>query len=261
MFEAAMQEAQLLKKIVESIRELVTDANLDCTEAGITMQAMDSSHVSLCALLLRNEGFDRYRCDRNLSLGINLANISKILKCAANDDVLTLRTEDEADTLTVTFESKKQERLSEFDLKLIALDSEHLGIPETEYKAQIKMPAAEFQRIIKDLSVIGDTCTIACSKDGVRFTVEGDLGQGQISVKQNSSVEKEEDRVEVTMEEPVELTFALRYLNFFTKATPLGSSVILSMSPDIPVVVEYPIDTHGYVRFYLAPKIDDDEDA
>jgi proliferating cell nuclear antigen len=153
----------------------------------------------------------------------------------------------------------EQERISEFDLKLIALDSEHLGIPDTEYKAMVRMPSAEFQRIIKDLSVIGDTCTISCSKDGVRFSVEGDLGIGNISIKQNTTVDDEDDRVEVTMEEPVELTFALRYLNFFTKATPLGKTVVLSMSHDVPVVVEYPIDTTGYVRFYLAPKIDEEE--
>ena len=37
------------------------------------------------------------------------------------------------------------------------IDSEHLGIPDTEYSAVIKMPSAEFQRICKDLSTIGDT--------------------------------------------------------------------------------------------------------
>lgn len=36
------------------------------------MQAMDSSHVSLVALQLNREGFDAFRCDRNISLGLNL---------------------------------------------------------------------------------------------------------------------------------------------------------------------------------------------
>ena len=43
-----------------------------------------------------------------------------------------------------------------------------------------------------------------------------------------------------------------------TQATSLGPTVTLSMSPDIPVVVEYAIDTMGYIRYYLAPKIDED---
>lgn len=34
--------------------------------------------MSLVALLLRAEGFDHFRCDRNISLGINLTNMGKV---------------------------------------------------------------------------------------------------------------------------------------------------------------------------------------
>ena len=51
----------------------------------------------------------------------------------------------------------------------------------------------------------------------------------------------------------------VRYLNFFTKATPISPTVSISMSPDVPIVIEYQIDTYGFVRFYLAPKINDEE--
>jgi proliferating cell nuclear antigen len=61
------------------------------------------------------------------------------------------------------------------------------------------------------------------------------------------------------MNEPVQLTFALRYLNFFTKATPLSSTVTLSMSADVPLVVEYKIADMGHLKYYLAPKIEDEE--
>jgi hypothetical protein len=36
----------LLKKLVEAIKDLVTDGNFEATEAGISLQAMDTSHVS-----------------------------------------------------------------------------------------------------------------------------------------------------------------------------------------------------------------------
>ena len=39
MFEARILQGQILKKIIEAMRELVTDANLEChAEMGITMQ-------------------------------------------------------------------------------------------------------------------------------------------------------------------------------------------------------------------------------
>jgi len=65
-------QGALLKKIVESIKDLVTDANLECGADGMTMQAMDSSHVSLIFLNLQKNGFEDFRCDRNVNLGLNL---------------------------------------------------------------------------------------------------------------------------------------------------------------------------------------------
>ncbi len=69
------------------------------------------------------------------------------------------------------------------------IDSEHLGIPDTEYAATVKMPSSEFKRICADLSSIGDTVTISVSKDGVKFATTGDIGQANITCRQNTSVD------------------------------------------------------------------------
>lgn len=119
---------------------------------------MDSSHVSLCALLMRAEAFDHFRCDRDVSLGLNTPNLAKLLKCAGNDDVITLKSTERADSLTLVFESAKQDRISDFDMRLMQIESEQLGIPDTEYSCTIRLPSSEFQRIMRDLTVLGDTC-------------------------------------------------------------------------------------------------------
>jgi proliferating cell nuclear antigen len=54
----------------------------------------------------------------------------------------------------------ENDRISDFELKLMDIDSEHLGIPDTEYSAVVRMPSSEFQRICKDLTNIGDTGSI-----------------------------------------------------------------------------------------------------
>ena len=111
MFEARLVEGSLLKKVMESIKDLLNEASWDCSGNGMCLQAMDSSHVALVSLMLKSEGFENYRCDRNLSLGINLASMSKILKCASNDDVITIRADDEADSVTFIFESPSNKLL------------------------------------------------------------------------------------------------------------------------------------------------------
>lgn len=146
-------------------------------------------------------------------------------------------------------------------MKLMDIDNENLGIPDQEYKCKISMDGQEFLKIIRDLSALGDTCTIGCTKEGVSFSVEGDVGKANIIIKPTDSVDKDKEGTEIQMEEPVELTFALRYLKFFTQATPLSKQVTLSLSPDVPLLVEYPLDSNtGRVAYYLAPKIDDEAD-
>nr|AFK35205.1 unknown [Medicago truncatula] len=260
MLELRLVQGSLLKKVLESIKELVNDANFDCSSTGFSLQAMDSSHVALVALLLRSEGFEHYRCDRNLSMGMNLNNMAKMLKCAGNDDIITIKADDGSDTVTFMFESPTQDKISDFEMKLMDIDSEHLGIPEAEYDAIVRMPSAEFARICKDLSSIGDTVVISVTKEGVKFSTKGDIGAANIVCRQNTTVDKPDDATVIEMKEPVSLQFALRYTNFFTKATPLSSTVTISLSNELPVVVEYKIAEMGYVRFYLAPKIEEDDE-
>lgn len=220
---------------------------------------MDNSHVSLVSLTLRSDGFDKFRCDRNISMGMNLGSMAKILKCANNDDTVTIKAQDNADTVTFMFESPNHEKVSDYEMKLMNLDQEHLGIPETDYSCVVRMPSMEFARICRDLAQFSESMLICCTKEGVKFSASGDVGSANVKLAQTSSVDKEEEAVIIEMQEPVTLTFACRYLNAFTKATPLSGQVQLSMSADVPLVVEYRIQELGYIRYYLAPKIEDDE--
>lgn len=55
--------------------------------------------------------------------------MSKLLKCAGNDDIITLKAEDNADTMTLAFEAPNQEKVSDYAMKLMDIDTDHLGIP------------------------------------------------------------------------------------------------------------------------------------
>ncbi|KAF3040082.1 hypothetical protein E8E12_005661 [Didymella heteroderae] len=259
MLEARLEQAALLKKVVDAIKDLVQDCNFDCNDSGIALQAMDNSHVALVSMLLRSEAFSPFRCDRNIALGINLGSLTKVLRAAQTDDILTLKAEDAPDVVNLTFENSGSDRISEYDIKLMDIDQEHLGIPETEYAATIKMPSAEFQRICRDLSALSESVSIECTKEGVKFSCQGDIGSGSVQLRQHTNVEKESENVEIDLSEPVSLTFSLKYLVNFCKASGLSDSVKLSLSSEVPLLVEYGLSSNSYLRFYLAPKIGDEE--
>lgn len=98
---------------------------------------------------------------------------------------------------------------------------------------------------------MSETVTFEISNGAVKFNIEGEVGAGSISIK--TTEEK------VDQDQKIILSFALRYLNLFNKASCLSNQVKIQMSPDSPLVVEYPIEDMGALRFFLAPKITDDQ--
>ncbi|EJT98289.1 proliferating cell nuclear antigen [Dacryopinax primogenitus] len=342
MLEARLQQASILKKLLDAIKELVTDANFECDEEGLKLQAMDNSHVALVAVELQADGFTEYRCDRPMPLGVNLASLTKVMKCARDDDQVQLKANDNADSLHLLFENEATDRTGEYDMKLMDIDQEHLGIPDTSYDATIALPAGEFANICRNLSTLGESVKIEAGKDGVRFSADGESANGSIllkssgratvskpdagsSKKKENGVKKEkkggnddddevkeededdeiqevkadndddedddeddeeeeeedgkkrkkkqksgpakkqrkqdrdesDDKVYITLNQHVSLTFSLKYLVNFAKSSSLSPRVTLSMSGDVPLLVEYKFE-QGSVRYYLAPKIGDE---
>jgi proliferating cell nuclear antigen len=229
---------------------------------------MDNSHVALSSVELRCDGFDPYRCDRPMSIGISMAALTKIVRTANNEDILTIKKDDDGDSLGLVFEGSKTDRVAEYDMKLMDIDSEHLGIPDTQYDAVVRMSSGEFARITRDLANVGDTVKIEVSKEGVGFSAEGEIGNAKLTLKQGSGSaavaddddEDEDDEkpkskkrkaggaagsssgeevvpVRIQLQQSVSLTFSLKYLSNFAKAAPLCKEVALHMSNEVPLLV------------------------
>merc|ERR1712115_407546 len=206
--------------VVDAMKDLCKDVNFDCSEKGLQVQSMDSSHVALVSLLLRESAFSEFKCDRATSLGMNVDSLGKIFKMCGPTDSLKLRWQNDADTVNFQCESGEDDRIADFELKLMQIESEHMEIPEQQYKVVAKLPSSEFLRICRDLKEFGETMVVNASKEGIRFSVQGDIGTGNVLLKPRES-EKAEERVALTVHEPVNATFALRYLVTFSKAAPL----------------------------------------
>ena len=121
---------------------------------------MDSSHVALVSLNLSMEGFDVYRADTNMILGLNINSLAKVMKLSGNDDSVTLSAEQDGSTMKIVFENEKTGRVTTFSLNLITIDSEHLAIPQTEYSSLVTINSNEYSKLCKELFSISESVTI-----------------------------------------------------------------------------------------------------
>lgn len=232
--------------------------NFNCTEHGITVQAVDDSRVLLVSLLVGEDAFSTYRCDRNITLGVDLSSLAKVLKCGNNSDSLTLIAEDTPDSVLVVFEDTEKDRISEYSLKLMDIESDFLNIDDMDYDSVITLPAPDFQKICRDLSQLSDSLTVLVTKDTVKYVANGDIGSGSVIVKPFTDLEKTENSVKVELNKAVNLTFGLKYLLDVIKGTSLASSITIKLADKTPALFEFKLSS-GYLRFYLAPKFDEEE--
>ena len=189
---------------------------------------MDASHVALVSLSLSAEGFEHYRADTSMVLGVNVNLLAKVMKLADPSDSITLSAEDSPTHLKLIFENTKTERTTEFTMNLISLDAEHLAIPETEYSSVVSINSGEFNKICKELYSLNETLTITTAPESVTFAVESEAGSGSIKLQQSDNV-KAEEQTTLEVNEVVNQQFAIRYLNLFNKASPLSSFTRLCM--------------------------------
>merc|ERR1719253_2293909 len=147
---------------------------------------------------------------------MNIDSLVKILKMTGPSDSLKIRHQSDSDVVNFQCEGS-DDRIADFDLKLMQIESEHMEIPEQHYKVVAKMPSGEFQKICRDLKEFGETMQISASKEGIKFSVQGDVGAGNVMLKPRDA-DKPEEKVALSVLEPVTATFALRYLVNFAKA-------------------------------------------
>ena len=144
-------------------------------------------------------------------------------------------------------------------MNMLTLDSEVLGIPDKEYQAKVTTNACDFTKLCRELYQVAETVNIEAAENTITFSVEGDLGKGKVSLSETLG-DKAEDKTVIEVKEPVKLAFALRYLNMFNKASSCSPTVSLMLSSETPLVVEYAMDKLGSLKFYLAPKINEEKE-
>jgi len=122
MFLAEIK-AKTIKNIVDSVSDLSQSIVFNIDENGISCQCMDSSHVSVAIVQLNTTAFVKFSTDKNYNVGINISNISKILKFASTDSVMTLSLVDE-DKMGIVLQDTTSK--SEFEMGLMEIDADLL---------------------------------------------------------------------------------------------------------------------------------------
>ena len=236
-----------LKNIIGSIFDVASDVLLECSPTeGISMQAMDSSHVCLVCLSLGVGCFSKYSCPTGVTLGISLRNLHKILSIAQPGDLLRLLYYSGSDYLEIEITGGRSR--CGFRLSLMYIDCDALGVEDVAYNAEATMDSKRFNQSLRNISGLSDRCVLTLGEEGVTFSCLGDIAATLTVLGEEGAA----------CCPPCSAEFAVRFLILFSRAQVLSPSVCISLGKETPLRLRYEFcEGAGSLTYHLAAIIND----
>jgi proliferating cell nuclear antigen PCNA len=257
-------DASIVKfvNIFRHLRNVVSDANIVITSDRLYIQGMDSSHVCLVEVSLKNTWFNSLIItDDELLLGVNCETLFTILnfwKTGYNIEFSM----DSTDVLKIQYKGDSMVTRS-YEMPLMDIYNEPMDIPEKEPDVSIIIDSSEFKNMMQELSTFGDELIIRNNNDTddpdnvyLVFQSSGEIGKATILIREEDIIEYTE-----TVENPFKIKLGTNFIVMSSEFHKVSDETRMYISTkELPIKIEYLLDNdapENFIRIYIAPKVDD----
>ena len=234
-------------EIFRNLKTMIDMMDIYFSEKGVYSQSMDNNHVSLFEMNILKDWFDEYSCEQSITLGVNNVILFSVLNCYEKGHILKLNADENGDKMEIHLEGEEVMD-KHFKIPLYDLSVDRLMVPDAEYIADVKLETTAYVKLIDELSKFNDNVRISLKEDEIHFNAEGDI-------KMNAAMD---EFIEYAIEEgeSFDISLSLKYLQWMCSFSKLSSEIDIHFSKELPMKMSYPMG-ENYVRFFLAPKMDD----
>ena len=271
LFEIRTVQSGAFRTLIEALKEILAEANLEFDSTGIKIIDVDETHTVLTYLRLHAERFEYFYCQGKFVLGINMMYLFKLIKTLSNNDSLTLfLPASNPNKLGIRAENAEKRTTNTWMMKLFDTNVENIEMPNITFTTIINMPSTDFQKICRDFNALAEKLEITSSNSDLIFRCIGDFVDGETVILSESDTGVKMQRAAVggsgaasggaassvsnTTTEIVQGIFELKYLCMFTKCTNLCQSIEIYLKNDYPLILRYQVANLGEVRLVLAPQ-------
>lgn len=237
-------------KIFKSIQHTNPMVNITFNPEGIYIMTMDTSKTSLVNLKLTQDYFETYTCQEPVTLGVYTETLTNVLQ-KVKKDTLTWKASDTI--LTIVVQSSDQK--TEFNLRAIDIEEDHLDIPELVHDVSIVMHK-DCIKDVMDRILMGKTDMIVnMQKEQFELSCES-TEFGKIVHKEPIGGERVQlDR----FVKPVEIMLSFHAIKSIFIFSSCGNGpCLLGFSNEMPSCLKVELGpNNSYLCLYVAPKIID----
>jgi len=267
-----MQDSKILKGIIDSVSAIIDETYFVADANGLNLSAMDESHICLMSMSLPKELFaGGYECIKQVKMGINLEDASKIMKRASASDAIEFTHKKDGEKFGIVMRGTGTRS---FNMRLIDIDEEKIP-PTAELDVQFDAKATFDINIldsaIKDAEIYQDTLTLVITKDGLKMTAEGEVGDVEYALSQDHldaldviTERTDKDSGNVIAVPTARGVFSLSFLKNILKMSAIADKVSIGLAENAPIRLEFEIavpdlPAKGKVVYFLAPRVEEEE--
>lgn len=254
LLEVKTVQATTIKQVIDALKDILMDVNLEFDDTGLKIIAMDTTHVVMVHLKLNADKFEKYYCEKKLFVGINILKLHMLIKTICNGDILTLFVDhDNANSLGIRIENTNKNLRTTYYLSMLDINALEYHIPPVDFQSIITMPSNDLQKIIRDMSNLADTIEIRSIENNIYFKCKGDCIEQETILgtenNQNLNIISNNNNQDI-----IQGVYSLKYLTMFTKCTNLNNVVEVYLKNNFPIILKYNVASLGEIKLCLAPQ-------
>jgi proliferating cell nuclear antigen PCNA len=238
--------------IFNNLKNFTDAIVLNIEEDRLYIQGMDNSHICVYELILQSSWFQVWDITEPQVFGLSLPIFNKILHICSDKQSIHIHSDNNED-LQIDFTCDEK---GEFDkhlkMPLMDIDMDRLHIPTMDYEVDIEMDSKKFKNLIDELANFNETLNIVCNENQV--VLESNSSEGTMNVVITTD---DIDLLAVVEGKEINASFGIKYIAQMCQFHKLTTNCAIHITEDMPLQLKYKIDDECMMRFYLAPKIND----
>lgn len=224
--------------------------NVSFNSQGLHIMSMDGSKTSLVQLELKPSFFKSWRCEHECVFGLHTETLTTILQKAKQAELVWKASDDTILNIVLV----QNDQTTEFSIRAVDIDEDHLDIPELQDDIKIKMK----DRVIKDwtdklMMTKGDATFRITQNEFVCESSSITLG----TVKHCEPIGGERVTLD-SYNKDIHITLSFHALKSILTFSACAVECWIGFSNDMPTRLHVSLADDSYLCLYVAPKIQDD---
>lgn len=248
-------KVQQLIEIFKLIKNLSSHCTLFCKNNEIYIQTMDGSHVCLLDVKIKKSWFDGEYSSTDEILSFSSNTIVKILGLYVLNSTLTIESDKNGDEINISMVFPDN-ITKDFTIPLMDIDTELLYPEECEYSMECIINSKSLDKYMQELMLFGDVLSIKCIEDTLYLKSGGQEGKCNIKIPNDvldEFIVDEGIRMKVKAD--------IRYISYISKLHGVFKQIHMKCDNQFPLKFHFSnIDDGLFIHFFIAPKIDENED-